>query len=60
MELALRTGCAGSHDTIMIEWFDENGVKQETDLSIVIQDRDKPRTLEIRVDGAVVAVIPRR
>jgi hypothetical protein len=56
-ELTLHTGCQGDWDTINIDWFNENGVLKHTKLDIIIQEQDRPRTLEIRVNGVTVAVI---
>lgn len=58
MEITLHTGCPGSNDLIHIDWFDENNVHQDTALEIVIRDQDKPRRLEIRLNGETVATIP--
>lgn len=60
MEITLHTGSQGAHTTLHVDWFDEDGVGQVTDIDIIVQDQDKPRTLEIRINGAVVAVIQRR
>lgn len=59
-ELTIHTGSAGSLTIFHIAWFDENGVRQSTELEVIIQDRDKPRTLEIRVNGVRVVEVPRR
>lgn len=57
-ELSLYTGFAGDRTTIHVDWFDHNNCRQLTDVEINIQEQDKPRTLEIRINGAMVALIP--
>lgn len=56
-ELTLHTGAQGHHDLIHLQWFDQNNVPQHTLVEFVILEQDKPRTLEIRVDGVTVATI---
>lgn len=56
-ELTLHTGSMGDWNTINIDWFNENNVLKQTRLDIIIQEQDKPRTLEIRVNSVTVAII---
>lgn len=58
-ELTLHTGCQGDWDTIHVSWHDEDNVRQLTKLDIIIQEQDKPRTLEIRIDDEKVAELVR-
>ena len=59
MELTIHTGTADDRNKINIEWFDHNGVKQKTVVEINMQYQDRPRTLEILVNGVcVVTVLP--
>lgn len=60
MELTLHTGVMGEKTVIHIEWPDHNCVGQKTDLEIVMQAQDKPRALEVRINGVVLAVVPSR
>ena len=60
MELTLHTGIMGEKTMIHVQWHDHNFVLQKADVEMRIQPQDKPRTLEIRVNGAVLAVIPPR
>lgn len=53
-EITLHTGEMGDETTVHIEWFDHNGVKKHNELVIRIEPYDKPRTLSIVVDKAVV------
>ena len=59
-ELTLHTGCAGSAQIINIDWFDHNNIPQKTQMEIRIRQQDKPRTLEILLNGVVVGVVPPR
>lgn len=56
-EWTLHTGFMGSKDTINIDWYNENNVRQAARLDIVIQEQDKPRTLEIRLNDVIVAIV---
>lgn len=56
-EITLHTGFMGSRDSVRVEWFDENNVRRRLPIEIVIEDRDKPRTLVILVDGRVAKCI---
>jgi hypothetical protein len=55
--MTIHTGCQEEITTIHVDWFNENNVRQSTELMIRIQEQDKPRTLEIVVDGLKVAII---
>lgn len=57
-ELTLHTGIMGENTTIHIDWFDHNNIRQATKLDIRMQPQDKPRTLALRLNGIVLAVIP--
>jgi len=57
-EWTFHTGGQGQTDSIHIDWSDHNNVRQRTELQIVIRPQDKPRTLEIWVNGVVVATVP--
>jgi hypothetical protein len=57
MELTIHTGCAGEETMINIDWFNENNVPQSTQLAIKVQDQDRPRQLEIIINGVKVAVV---
>jgi hypothetical protein len=59
-EMTLHTGCAGDTQKINIDWFDHNNVPQKTELVICIRQVDKPRTLEIKLNGVIVGVVPPR
>lgn len=53
-DLTLRTGPPGEHDKIVVEWFDETGEHHSLDIEVVMLDRDRPRTLEVRIDSWAV------
>jgi hypothetical protein len=55
MTMTIHTGCAGDRDTINVDWFDHDNVKHAAKVELVMLERDKPRTLQIRVDGVIVA-----
>lgn len=56
-EMTLHTGCAGDRHKLYVDWFSHNGTKQQTVVEINIMDCDKPRILEILVNGRVVDCI---
>jgi hypothetical protein len=59
VEVTLKTGCAGESHKCNVEWFDENSVDQLTVVEVNIRDQDKPRVLEVVVDGMLVfAAVP--
>lgn len=58
MEITIHTGSQGDRNVIHVDWFDHNNVKQRTDVEIRIQPQDKPRILEISVNGLVVPIAP--
>lgn len=60
MELTLHTGDMGDCNTIYIEWSDENNIRYKDELNIVIREQDKPRILEIHLNGVKVAEINSR
>lgn len=57
-ELTLHTGCAGSETTINVDWFDHNNASQKTTVVVRMQKQDKPRVLEILINGVRLAVVP--
>ena len=58
-EITIHTGDMGDQNIIHISWFDEDNRPQSTELRVIIQNNDKPRTLEVRVNGVRVAEVPR-
>ena len=56
-ELTIHTGCQGDSTRLNVDWFDENNVRLKTIVQVNIQSQDKPRTLEIVVNGVVVATV---
>lgn len=60
MEITIHTGFMGDSNTINIDWYNENNVKQKSVIEINVKNQDKPRTLEILINGAKVAEIPNR
>ncbi|HSH43090.1 MAG TPA: hypothetical protein VK973_13270 [Arenicellales bacterium] len=57
-DITIHTGCAGDQNTICVDWFDHNNVRQQTVIQANIQEWDKPRTLNIAINGVVVGIIP--
>lgn len=53
--LTLHTGTQGDWITIYIDWFNENNQRLVSELEIVTLEQDKPRTIEIRLKGEVLA-----
>lgn len=60
MEITIHTGSMGACNKINVDWFDENGVRKANIIEINVCNMDKPRTLCIKLDGELVAVIPRQ
>ncbi len=60
MEITIHTGLAGDYNTINIDWFDENSVKQKAVLEVNVLPHDKPRTLVVIINGVILATVPRR
>ena len=56
MEITIHTGCQGDYNKINVDWLDHNGVHRKEVLEINIQPRDKPRTLELKLNGWLFAV----
>ena len=54
-----RTGSQGDELKCRVEWFDEDNIKQLTDIAVRVDERDKPRTLASIVNGVKVAEIER-
>ena len=57
-ELTIHTGCMDAQTIIHVDWFDHNNIPQRTEIEIRIQPQDKPRTLELRLNGVVLATVP--
>ena len=57
MEITIHTGCQGANNIIWIDWFNHNGIRRQDKIEIDIQEKDKPRTLEIKLNDAVLAII---
>ena len=53
-EITIHTGNQGDHTGINIDWFDENNVRHQERLAIVVADKDKPRTLFITLNGILI------
>lgn len=60
MEITIHTGAANSYNTIHIDWFDHNNVKQETTIEVNVLPQDRPRTLEIKVNDVTLATVQPR
>jgi len=60
MEITIHTGFMGDINIIHVSWYNENGVRQATDIELNIQPQDKPRTLELKINGVIIAVIPNK
>ena len=56
-EITLHTGNQGDHIGINIDWFDENNIRHQERLVIMIDKQDKPRAMKISINGHVVARI---
>jgi hypothetical protein len=56
-EITIHTGAQGAENTIHVDWFDENNVHHKTTIEVNIQEQDKPRLLEITINGKLVALI---
>jgi hypothetical protein len=57
-EITIHTGSQGDCNRIHIDWFDHNNVRQETIIDVNVLPQDKPRTLEIVINGVRIGVIP--
>lgn len=53
-DLTLRTGIAGDVDTVLVDWIDETGDHRTILLEIVMLERDRPRTIEIRIESVTI------
>lgn len=58
MEITIHTGTQDDHNKINIDWFDHNNAKQKTVIEINVQSQDKPRTLELLINGVLFCLIP--
>jgi hypothetical protein len=59
MEITIHTGFIGEQNTIHVAWYDENGVDQKTDIELNVKDQDKPRELELIINGLkIVDILP--
>jgi len=59
-EITVHTGPQCDSTVIHVDWFDENNIRQATEVEIVTLERDKPRTLALRVNGVEVAKVVRK
>ena len=57
MDRSLHIGQMGDGQNLTINWLDENGVTQKTDIKIEILACDKPRVLSVSVDGEIVKLV---
>jgi len=57
MEITIHTGLAGEKNIIYVDWHDENNITQETKVEINTLRTDKPRMLQIKVNGDTVAFV---
>ncbi len=58
MEITIHTGCQGDYNKINVAWSDHNNVPQRTTVEVNVQQQDKPRTLEIQINGLIIATVP--
>lgn len=56
-ELTVHTGLAGEHTMINVSWFDHNGVTHLTPIEVIVCEHDKPRTVEIWINGIRVGIL---
>lgn len=59
MELTIHTGLMGDCNTINIDWLDERGIHNLTRIEVNVLNQDRPRTLILKLNGAIIATIPR-
>ncbi len=57
MEITIHTGCMDDRNKINIDWFDENGVRQHNEIEINVKNQDKPRVLDLLLDGEKIQTI---
>lgn len=57
-ELTISMGMVGDECVIHVDWFDHNNVRHSDTVCISILDQDKPRTLQITVNGKETATCP--
>lgn len=55
--LTLQTGFPGDRTSIDVHWHDHDHVAHVTRLEINVAKQDKPRTLQILLDGMVISGI---
>jgi hypothetical protein len=60
MELTLHTGFMGDGATIYIDWSDQNNKRLTDTLEISVREQDKPRVIDIYVNGVKVAELDSR
>ena len=60
MELTIHTGLQGEHSTINLEWHDENNRVLKDEIIIIVKEQDKPRILEILINGVKLTEINSR
>ena len=56
-EITIHTGTQGDHIGINIDWFDENNVRHQERLAIMIEEQDKPKTMILTLNGNVLKKI---
>ena len=57
MEITLHTGCQIDAMRVNIDWHDENNIHRVVPIDIIIREQDKPRTMEILIDGVVAYIV---
>jgi len=57
-EITIRAGGQYDETQINVDWNDHNNVSRRTTVLVSVLGQDKPRTLQITVNGVVVATIP--
>jgi hypothetical protein len=55
-ELTVHAGSMGEELTLHIDWSDHDNIKQATTVKLEVLPIDKPRTLEISIDGIPVFI----
>ena len=55
--MTIHTGLAGEKTKIHFDWFDHNNIRHETVVEVNVPWRDRPRGLEILVNGAKVSEV---
>lgn len=58
MEITLHTGAMGSEWVINVDWMDEDAVPRHDQIELRVPNIDKPRRVELWVNGAKVGHLP--